>query len=36
MNGLSEVLDESVGRPGDDGQGTLVPEQGWHYWKRRR
>lgn len=27
MNGLYEVLDESAGRPGDDGQETLVLEQ---------
>lgn len=27
MNGLYEVLDESAGRPGDDGQETLV--LGW-------
>lgn len=27
MNGLYEALDESAGRPGDDGQETVVLEQ---------
>lgn len=31
MNGLYEVLDESAGRPGDDGQETLVPEPEWQW-----